>query len=183
MYNKINGKDQRYRTCYSLRGIKTHRISLARKTIVVTSPGKTNFSRKTGAEVLFHIQWVNSTRRLWGEALTETDHNPSVILCTTVPTRESPSRGIAPCYCVSYRSDGRTRNHLWVLIGCLGISREVRHFRTRKLPITRASMPELKKVQMASVGVHTIASPRKLKDVFITTGTPVRFPNSSISRQ
>jgi len=43
-------------------------------------------------------------------------------------------------------------------------------------------MPELKKVRMASVGVWTMASPRKLKDVFITTGTPVRLPNSSIRR-
>src|SRR5208337_4738901 len=56
------------------------------------------------------------------------------------------------------------------------------YFSTRKLPRTRASMPELKKVRIASVGVCTMASPRRLKEVFIITGTPVRFPNSSISR-
>jgi hypothetical protein len=60
---------------------------------------------------------------------------------------------------------------------------DVRHFTTTKLPITRASIPELKNVQMASVGVHTIASPRRLNDVFNMTSTPVRLPNSSISRQ
>ena len=60
---------------------------------------------------------------------------------------------------------------------------ELSYFAIRKLPITRTSIPELKNVQMASVGVHTIASPRRLNDVFITTGTPVRFPNSSITRQ
>ena len=58
-----------------------------------------------------------------------------------------------------------------------------RHFSTRKLPITSASMPELKNVRIASVGVFTIASPRRLNDVFMITGTPVRFPNSSINRQ
>ena len=36
---------------------------------------------------------------------------------------------------------------------------------------------------MASVGVHTMASPRRLKEVFMITGTPVRLPNSLISRQ
>ena len=41
-------------------------------------------------------------------------------------------------------------------------------------------MPELKKVRMASVGVQTIGSPRRLNEVFITTGTPVRLPNSWI---
>jgi hypothetical protein len=30
-------------------------------------------------------------------------------------------------------------------------------------------MPELKNVRIASVGVETIGSPRRLKDVFITT--------------
>ena len=49
--------------------------------------------------------------------------------------------------------------------------------------MTSASIPELKNVRIASVGVCTMASPRKLKEVFITTGTPMRFPNSSISRQ
>ena len=57
------------------------------------------------------------------------------------------------------------------------------YFSTRKLPMMSASIPELKKVRMASVGVWTIASPRKLKEVFITTGTPVRLPNSSIKCQ
>src|SRR5262245_54335464 len=56
------------------------------------------------------------------------------------------------------------------------------HFSTRKLPITSASIPELKNVRKASVGVCTIASPRRLKDVFMITGTPVVFPNSSIRR-
>src|SRR6266568_8409115 len=49
--------------------------------------------------------------------------------------------------------------------------------------MTKASIPELKNVRTASVGVFTIASPRKLNDVFITTGTPVRFPNSLIRFQ
>src|SRR2546430_17505100 len=44
-------------------------------------------------------------------------------------------------------------------------------------------MPELKNVRIASVGVWTMASPRRLKDVFMMTGTLVRFSNSSISRQ
>ena len=57
------------------------------------------------------------------------------------------------------------------------------HFSTRKGPITSASIPELKKVRTASAGELTIASPRRLNDVFITTGTPVRLPNSEIKRQ
>ena len=56
------------------------------------------------------------------------------------------------------------------------------YFSTRKLPMTRASIPELKKVRSASVGVWTMASPRRLKDVFMSTGTPVIFANSSIKR-
>jgi hypothetical protein len=40
------------------------------------------------------------------------------------------------------------------------------HFSTRKLPVTSESIPELKNVRTASVGVLTMASPRKLKDVF-----------------
>src|SRR5579872_6787594 len=52
------------------------------------------------------------------------------------------------------------------------------YFSTTKLPITSASRPELKNVRIASVGVQTIGSPRRLNDVFITTGTPVRWPNS-----
>src|SRR5467141_1861075 len=49
--------------------------------------------------------------------------------------------------------------------------------------MTSSSIPELKNVRTASVGVFTIASPRKLNDVFMTTGTPVRFPNSLIKFQ
>ena len=56
------------------------------------------------------------------------------------------------------------------------------HFSTRKLPRKRASIPELKKVRIASVGVWTMASPRRLKEVFMMTGTPVRLPNSSMRR-
>src|ERR1700746_3147193 len=57
------------------------------------------------------------------------------------------------------------------------------YFSTTKLPTTNASMPEIKNVRTASVGVETIGSPRRLNDVFITTGTPVRLPNSRIKRQ
>ena len=49
--------------------------------------------------------------------------------------------------------------------------------------MTSASIPELKKVRTASVGVFTIASPRRLNDVFMMTGTPVRLPNSLIRFQ
>ncbi len=55
------------------------------------------------------------------------------------------------------------------------------HFSTRKLPMTNASIPELKNVRSASVGVWTIASPRRLNEVFMTTGTPDILPNSSIN--
>jgi len=37
-------------------------------------------------------------------------------------------------------------------------------------------MPEPKEVPIASVGVCTIALPRRLNDVFTMTDTPVRFP-------
>lgn len=57
------------------------------------------------------------------------------------------------------------------------------YFSTRKLPITRASIPELKNVRTASVGVFTMASPLRLNEVFMTTGTPVRLPNSLIRFQ
>ena len=57
------------------------------------------------------------------------------------------------------------------------------YFSTTKLPMISASMPELKNVRMASVGELTMGSPRRLKDVFMTTGTPVRRPNSLMSRQ
>ncbi len=56
------------------------------------------------------------------------------------------------------------------------------HFSTRKWPMTSASIPEEKNVRIASVGVWTMASPRRLKLVFMMTGTPVIFPNSSMSR-
>ena len=42
---------------------------------------------------------------------------------------------------------------------------------------------EVAQVRTASVGVQTMGSPRRLNEVFMTTGTPVRLPNSSISRQ
>ena len=47
------------------------------------------------------------------------------------------------------------------------------YFSTRKLLKTSASMPELKKVRTASVGVLTIALLHRLKEVFIITGMPV----------
>ncbi len=50
------------------------------------------------------------------------------------------------------------------------------HFSTRKLPMTRESMPELKKVRNALVGVSTMASPRRLKELFMMTGTPAIAP-------
>ena len=45
--------------------------------------------------------------------------------------------------------------------------------------IRRQSMPLRTKVLYASAGVVTMGSPRRLCDVFMTTGTPVRSPNSS----
>src|SRR5580704_19572769 len=57
------------------------------------------------------------------------------------------------------------------------------YFSTRKLPKNNTSIPELKKVRIASVGVFTIASPRRLNEVFMRTGTPVRLPNSLIRLQ
>jgi len=57
------------------------------------------------------------------------------------------------------------------------------YFSTRKLPITSASMPELKNVRIASVGVCTIASPRRLNEVFMTTARRCGLPNSSMSLQ
>ena len=49
------------------------------------------------------------------------------------------------------------------------------YFSTTKLPMISASMPELKNVRMASVGELTMGSPRRLNEVFMTTGTPVRL--------
>src|SRR5258708_6179599 len=46
-----------------------------------------------------------------------------------------------------------------------------------------SGMDALEKVRTASVGVCTIASPRRLNEVFMITGTPVRFSNPSIRRQ
>src|SRR5258705_12808902 len=46
--------------------------------------------------------------------------------------------------------------------------------------ITSASRPLRANVLMASPGVFTIGSPRRLNDVFITTGTPVARPNREI---
>jgi hypothetical protein len=63
------------------------------------------------------------------------------------------------------------------------LARWTRYFSTINSPSTSASIPELKKVRMASVGVQTMGSPRKLNEVFITTGTPVRLANSRIKRQ
>ena len=49
--------------------------------------------------------------------------------------------------------------------------------------MTSASIPELKKVRIASVGVLTIGSPRELNEVFMSTGTPVFLPNPLIRFQ
>ena len=68
------------------------------------------------------------------------------------------------------------------LRGLLRCRQRRAHFSTRYEPMTRASIPELKKVRIASVGVWTMASPRRLKLVFMMTGTPVIFPNSSMRR-
>ena len=43
------------------------------------------------------------------------------------------------------------------------------------------SMPLRLKVLYACSGVLTMASPFRLKDVFITTGTPVALPKVSMS--
>jgi hypothetical protein len=47
-------------------------------------------------------------------------------------------------------------------------------FSSRKEPIASASMGELQKHSIASRGVHTTGSLRVLKEVFTSTGTPVR---------
>jgi hypothetical protein len=51
---------------------------------------------------------------------------------------------------------------------CLSLSQEIARY--------QRSIPKLKRVRMASVGILTMASPRRLKEAFITTGTPVRLP-------
>ena len=56
------------------------------------------------------------------------------------------------------------------------------YFSTKKLPRISASIPELKKVRMAPVGVWTMASPRRLNEVFMTTGTPVRHSDATCWR-
>ena len=43
-------------------------------------------------------------------------------------------------------------------------------------------MPEAKKVFSASDGLDTIGSPRRLNEVLINTGTPVRRSNASRMR-
>jgi len=56
------------------------------------------------------------------------------------------------------------------------------HLLTRYLPNTSRSIPLLENVFQASLGLPTIGSPRRLKLVFINTGTPVASPNFSTSR-
>src|SRR5205823_15118626 len=53
---------------------------------------------------------------------------------------------------------------------------------TRKSSIARVSMPEAKNVCSASDGLETIGSPRRLNEVLISTGTPVRRSNASRMR-
>src|SRR5438132_7696016 len=53
---------------------------------------------------------------------------------------------------------------------------------TRKFPRTSTSMSVCEKQLIASSGVHTMGSPRTLKDVFTITGVPVMSPYRSISR-
>ena len=55
-------------------------------------------------------------------------------------------------------------------------------FFTRNCPITSASMSDLAKVLSAFCGVVTIGSPRRLYEVFSSTGTPVASPNFSTTR-
>jgi hypothetical protein len=51
-------------------------------------------------------------------------------------------------------------------------------FVSRKEPITSASSGDAQKASTASRGVQTIGSPRVLKEVFTSTGTPVRRSNA-----
>jgi len=73
--------------------------------------------------------------------------------------------------------------HAAVQVEAIRLERIHGHFRRRNRPRISASIPELKNVRTASAGEPTIGSPRRLKEVFITTGTPVRWRNSSIRRQ
>ena len=50
-----------------------------------------------------------------------------------------------------------------------------------QFPMTSESMPLVRNVFIASVGVFTTGSPLTLNDVFYRTGTPVDWPNFSIS--
>src|SRR5271163_3125890 len=53
---------------------------------------------------------------------------------------------------------------------------------TRKLLRTKQSMPLLEKALNAFAGEFTMGSPRRLKDVFSTIGSPVACPKRSIRR-
>src|SRR5579872_1826232 len=55
-------------------------------------------------------------------------------------------------------------------------------FSTRKSSSARQSMPEAKNVFSASDGLETIGSPRRLNEVLISTGTPVRRSKASRMR-
>src|SRR6185436_359054 len=59
---------------------------------------------------------------------------------------------------------------------------EARHREARRLPRARCSTSVARKVRTASPGVQTMGS-WTLKEVLSSTGTPVRFSNSWISRQ
>src|SRR5262249_41199370 len=52
-------------------------------------------------------------------------------------------------------------------------------FSTTKFSSARQSMPDAKKVFNASDGLETIGSPRKLNEVLISIGTPVRRSKAS----
>ena len=57
-----------------------------------------------------------------------------------------------------------------------------RAFRTTKFSSRSRSMPLRAKVSSASVGVLTMGSPLRLKDVLSTSGTPVASANFSMRR-
>ena len=56
------------------------------------------------------------------------------------------------------------------------------YFSTIWWPKTKLSIPLFEKVFQALAGLPTIGSPRRLKLVFISTGTPVASQNFSTSR-
>ena len=58
----------------------------------------------------------------------------------------------------------------------------ISYFSTRWCPRTNTSIPLFENVFQALAGLATIGSPRRLKLVFINTGTPVASPNFSTSR-